>query len=124
MRLVRLYCDDDGTSHLEEVEVAMAPDLYAPPAPPLDLSAALGASRVLFCRMPAGWFGDWHPTPVRQLFLALSGTLEVAVSDGQVRQIHSGEAVLVEDLLPPGHTTRVVGQEPVLGAFIHLADEA
>jgi len=124
VRLVRLYCDDDGTSHIEEGEVAMAPVVYAPPAPALDLSPAMSASRVLLCRMPAGWFGDWHPTPVRQLFLALAGTLEVAVSDGHVRHIRAGEVVLVEDLLPPGHTTRVVGPEPVLGAFLHLDGES
>jgi len=123
MKIVRLYCDADGTSHFEDKGVAFEPVEYAPPAPALDLSEAMAASRVVFFTMPPGWFGDWHPTPVRQLYFALAGELEVTVSDGEVRVFHPGDVALVEDEAPPGHTTRVVGDEPARGAFVHMADQ-
>ena len=32
---LRLFTDDGGDTHFEEVEVAMSPVQYAPPLPPL-----------------------------------------------------------------------------------------
>ncbi len=123
MRYARLYCDADGTSHFEDLDIELQPVAYAPPAPPFGVSEAIPVSNVVLASFRAGWFGDWHPTPRRQLYFCLSGRLEVGVSDGEVRILEPGDMVLVADLMAPGHTTRVVGDEPSTGVFIHLADE-
>ncbi len=123
MRYVRIYCDADGASHLEELDLELRPVEYAPPAPALDLSEALPAERALLFSMPVGWFGDWHPSPRRQLYCNLGGHLEVAVSDGESCVLGPGDIVLVEDVTGIGHTTRVLGDEPSSGVFIHLAEE-
>ena len=81
------------------------------------------AERVILFSMPVGWFGDWHPSPRRQLYFNLSGRLAVEVADGEVRELEPGAVVLVEDLSGKGHTTRVLGGEPSTGAFVHLAHE-
>ncbi len=124
MRYVRIYSDPDGGSHLEELDFELLRVDYAPPAPAIDVSVALEARRAVFFSMPAGWFGDWHPTPHRQLYCNLGGRLEVCVSDGARRTLEAGDVVLLEDRAGAGHTTRVLGDLPSSGVFIHLADEA
>lgn len=122
MKYVRLFSDLEGQSHFEEVEMPLSAVDYAPPAPPFDLSTPIPTARCLFCTVPAGWHGNWHPTPRRQFFLPLSGELEVEVSDGDVRRFGPGSVVLLEDVTGQGHVTRVVVGAPVLAAFIQLPD--
>ena len=58
MKYVRLYCDDAGESHFEDVDVELSPLDYAPPAPPLNLSSLQDTTQLRFLVAPAGWFGD------------------------------------------------------------------
>lgn len=123
MRITRIWTDDVGTSHFDDVDIELESIDYAPPAPPLDLSAPFLTERALLCEFPVGWFGDWHPSPHRQLYFNLGGRLEVEVGDGEVRQVGPGAVVLLEDLSGSGHVTRVVGDERSTGAFIQLRPE-
>ncbi|MEA2026166.1 MAG: hypothetical protein U9O18_05705 [Chloroflexota bacterium] len=123
MRYARVHCDADGISHFEDLDIELVPAEYAPPAPPLEVSEPIPVTNVVLASFRAGWFGDWHPTPRRQLYFNLTGRLEVGVSDGEVRILEPGDVVLVEDVVAPGHTTRVVGDEPSTGVFIHLHEE-
>ena len=120
MRYVRVYADAAGASHFEDVEVGLAPADFAPPAPPLGVSAPEPASRFLFLSAPPGWAGDWHPVPQRQWMLYLSGQIEVETSDGEVRRFSRGSATLVEDTSGKGHRSRVVGGDEVLLAVVQL----
>lgn len=122
MKYVRIYNDADGASHFEDLELALAPIEYAPPAAPFDVSDPFPASRAVIFSLPAGWFGEWHPTPRRQLYFALAGQLEVTVSDGEVRVFLPGDIAIVEDEAGKGHATRPVGDGAATGAFVHLTD--
>ena len=44
MKYQRLFADDQGESHFEEVEAELTPLIYAPPAPSFDVSAPHDAS--------------------------------------------------------------------------------
>lgn len=121
MRYTRIWTDAEGGSHFEDVDVELTSGQYAPPAPPFDVSSPLAAEGAMFCSIPVGWHGDWHPTPRRQFYIQLAGQLEVGVSDGEVRRLDPGDVVLTDDLDGTGHVTRVVGDLPVVGAFVHLA---
>lgn len=123
MRITRIWADAEGISHFDDVEIELTANDYAPPAPALDVSAPLPAERALLFEFPVGWFGDWHPSPRRQLYCNLGGELEVEVGDGEIRRVGPGAIVLVEDLSGSGHVTRVVGDEASRGVFIHLGDE-
>jgi hypothetical protein len=81
---------------------------FAPPAPPINISAFTPAKHFVLLHVPASWFGDWHPTPYRQFFLSLVGEVEVRVSDGEARRFGPGSILLVEDTTGRGHTTRVI----------------
>jgi quercetin dioxygenase-like cupin family protein len=112
MGLFRLYTGNDGQSHMEEQSLSAHPALATPQA----------AAHIVFTQLPGGTFIDWHPAPRRQYVIILSGQLEIGLGDGSVRCFGPGDARLVEDTTGKGHTTRVVGPEPVVTAVIPLAE--
>ena len=123
MKFIRLYADSAGVSHFEDAEVSLNELPYAPPAPPYFVSPREGASGLVMAMLPAGWFGDWHPSPRLQWWFQLSGQLEVGTGDGEKRRLGPGAIVRVEDTTGGGHTTRVLGNEPVHAVYVHLLQE-
>lgn len=119
LECVRIFADADGESHFEDITVPLTATDFAPPAPAVEVSDIV-ASRHGFLRAPTGWFGDWHPTPARQYMCLLSGVLEVAVSDGEVRRMSAGAITLLEDLEGRGHSTRVISDEAAVLVFAQL----
>ncbi len=122
MKYVRVYADADGESHMDDVEIAFTSVDYAPPAPPIDVSAFAPATAYGFLSSPLGWYGDWHPTPHRQVFFYLAGEIEAETSAGEVRRYGPGSITLVEDTTGRGHRSRVIGTEDVLLAVVRLPD--
>ena len=114
IRIARLYAGEDGESHYEDVDMETTEVDFAPPAPPVLVTAPKAAQRYLFLSTPAGWFGDLHPAPARQLMMVVSGGLEATASDGETRRFAPGDAILVEDTTGKGHTTRNPGGEAVI----------
>ena len=116
----RIYADKEGESHIEDLEVAFVPTDFAPPAPPLNLSPFWPAARLGFLNAPAGWCGDWHPTPCRQYVIYLAGVIEGEVSDGTVRRFGPGSVTLLEDTTGKGHRSRVIGDEDAVTVIVQL----
>jgi quercetin dioxygenase-like cupin family protein len=122
MKYTRIYADESGESHLEYVNIELTQTDFAPPAPPLNLSPFTPASQYAFCLFPAGWRGDWHPVPKRQIFFFLSGKVKGQVSDGEVRQFEKGDVVLAEDTSGKGHVSWVVGGKDAFTSVVQLPD--
>lgn len=118
----RIYSDDSGESHFEDVEIDFDLTEYAPPAPPLDLSSVTPAIEFGFMRAPAGWSSDWHPSTARNVFVVLSGEWEVTASDGETRTFPPGSVLLVMDITGKGHRSRVIGNTDSLAAMVQLVD--
>lgn len=123
MIYTRLYSDENGESHFEDVEVKFKTVDFAPPAPPLDISEFGSAESCLILKGSEGWYGDWHPAPYRQMHFLLSGEIEVETSDGKIRQFGPGSIALVEDTTGKGHRSRVVGSSEIIIAAVKLSDE-
>jgi quercetin dioxygenase-like cupin family protein len=104
----RIYSDKNGDSHFTDEEVEAKPSNFAPPAAPLNTTVPVPVTQFLFLVAPQGWYGDWHPAPHKQLMILVSGEVQTAVSDGEVRRFRQGDVVLVEDTSGKGHTTRSV----------------
>jgi hypothetical protein len=121
MKYVKLYTDNDGTSHFDDFEVGFELVNFAPPAPPVGLSSYMPASRFVFFKTPSGWIGDWHPPPKRQFFCCISGKFEITASDGEVRVFESGDVFLLEDITGKGHKSRTVGTEDFVAAIVQLS---
>ena len=123
MIYANIYADASGESHFKDVNVELSQADFAPPAPPLYLSSFSPALQYFFCRFPAGWRGDWHPTPHRQFFFIISGEIAGKVSDGEVRQFPAGCVVMAEDTTGKGHVTWVIGESDTLAAVVQLPEQ-
>jgi hypothetical protein len=117
MRYFRIYADEQGESHFEDLELALEarPNGSA-------YSELVPASGVIFRRTPADQFSDWHPAPRRQFVITLSGAAEIEASDGEVRQVGPGSIMLAEDTTGKGHITRGIGDQERLSIFIPLPE--
>ena len=107
-KYTRLFSDEQGESHFEDVEIEFASVDYAPGAPPLNLSATTKAKDFGFMQAPAGWSSDWHPSSARNFFVVLGGEWEVSASDGELRTFGVADVLLVEDTSGKGHRSRVL----------------
>jgi hypothetical protein len=86
MRVTRIHTDQSGESHFDDIQIGLSPVAFAPPAPPMNVSSPVSTAQMVFAQITPGWLGDWHPTPRRQYWVATHGTVEITVSDGEVRQ--------------------------------------
>jgi hypothetical protein len=108
MEYIRLFADDTGESHFDDVQIEFADREYTSSAPPLGLSSMFAATELGFMNAPAGWESDWHPSSGRNFFVVIHGEWEVTVSDGERRRFGPQSLLLVEDTLGKGHKSRVV----------------
>ena len=119
----RLYADDSGESHFEELEVALIPNDFAPPAAPLNIAQFLPTAESLWIGAPAGWAGETsHPVARRQVFFVAQGDCKVTASDGDTRRFSPGSVLLLEDTYGKGHSTQIIGEEGLLVFAVVLAD--
>ena len=121
MRYTRLFSDEQGESHFDDVEIELASTDYVEGAAPLKLSPPHAAVDYRFMDAPAGWTSDWHPSSARNLFVVLSGEWEVTASDGETQRFRVGNALIVEDTSGKGHSSRVTSEESSLAVMIELA---
>ncbi len=122
-RYVRLYADESGESHFEDLEIALVPVDFAPPAAPLNIAQFLPTAQSRWVGAPVGWGGEKpHPSPHRQIFCLLQGECEVTASDSSVRRFAAGSVLLLEDTWGKGHSTRVISKDDVLIFGLVLAN--
>lgn len=120
MRYVRIVADADGASHFDDVAAAPASE----PVPAGRwMSEPTRVGGLIFRRVAGGEPPAWHVAPRRQFIVHLEGSVEVQVSDGEVRRFGPGSVVLVEDTWGEGHLTRSVDGQDRTTLFITLADE-
>jgi quercetin dioxygenase-like cupin family protein len=112
-RVIHIYADADGNSHIQELPIATNPGKTrrAENAPVTGMSYAEYTSSSV---------EDWHRAPGRQFSISLSGEIEVEVSGGKKHAIHAGDIVFLEDLQGKGHITRIL--TPVNNIFIRVAE--
>jgi hypothetical protein len=103
MKITRLYADEKGESHFQDVEVE-----FEAPTPSGRVSARQKATGIIFREVPADYDLDWHPAPRRQYIINLDAGVQLTASDGECRRIKAGEVVLVEDTWGKGHLSKAV----------------
>lgn len=122
MMYTKIYSDEDGETHFKDIEIKLESVDYAPPAPPLNLTSFTPAKQYALGVASPGWYGDWHPTPCKQILFYLSGEVEVQVSDGEVRRFGTGSIVLVEDTIGKGHISKVVSSVDNVVAMVQFSE--
>ena len=97
MKYVRTYAGPDGESHVEDVEIDGP------------VSERIPGDRINFRRLTAGSAVDWHCAQRRQFVITLAGEADIVASDGTLRAVSPGTAMLEEDVSGKGHRI-VVGK--------------
>ena len=106
---MRLYTGDDGQSHLEALDMEGGPPNWK------DLHSGTG---IMFRSTPPDGPVTWHVAPRRQYCITLSGQVEIGLGDGSFHRFGPGDVMLADDLTGQGHTTRAVGPEHRVVAYI------
>jgi quercetin dioxygenase-like cupin family protein len=119
-----LYANESGLSRFDTFKIEREMTLFAPPAHPFPVSASTPASRFVVLQLPAGWSGERHRTPTRQILFCLAGSVRVTPGAGDAVTISAGDAWLMEDTTGSGHTTEVVSKGPFEAVVIQLPDDA
>ena len=120
--VIRIWADEDGESHLEDVDLEFEEQDFVPPAPPVLLASPEAASGCAFARVPPGWHGDWHPAPQREVVIYLTGQGTIEAGDGEIRSLEPGTILLAEDTNGRGHVTRVTGTDEMFVVVVTLPD--
>ena len=103
MKIHRLYVDQKGESHFEDVEIK-----YIESSRSGRLSARLPATGIIFREVQPDYDLDWHPAPRRQYIINLDAGVQITASDGESRRIGAGEVLLVEDTWGKGHLSKAL----------------
>ena len=122
LKYLRIFVDADGRSHFQDCEMALETRDFAPPATPLEASAFMPAEGFAVVRFAPDWSGPWHPSPYRQWFFMMSGSLAVTVSDGTERTFGAGDMVLLEDMGTTGHLTRTIWGHQAVAVGVRVPD--
>ena len=115
MNIARIWTDEKGESHYQDIEVALEPS-----GPLGRMSSPLPVTGMILRENEAGYDFDWHTAPRRQYIVMLAGFVEIQVSDGETRTFGPGEIVLVEDLTGKGHKSRSPDGKPRKSIFLPL----
>ena len=122
LEYIRLFSDDLGESHIETATMTLQSEQFAPPAPPLDVSAMSRADGWNLLRFAVDWVGGWHCSPSRHWMFFLAGQATVRASDGSQCELKAGSICLLEDTRGKGHLTTILGNDEVLIAAVHIPD--
>ena len=120
---VRLYADAQGVSHFTDEQLPLTPAGSGGTAEDrLSINRLGDLKGVMFARLKAGEFEDWHVAPRRQIMLCVRGVVEITAGDGQKRRMVPGQFMLLEDVTGQGHRTRAVGRVDHVALALPLSD--
>ncbi len=106
IRCVRLWSGADNISHFEEGVIDLDPGARGDA-----LSGKFAIASASFHETDADPKLGWHPDPVRQLVVTLSGTLEFETRDGRF-SLGTGDVLFTEDTSGRGHDWKLIGEQP------------
>jgi hypothetical protein len=120
--LIRIYADEHGESHFEDVDLPFEEVDFVPPAAPVLMSRPQAATEYCLERVPPDYKGEWHTVPQRVLAVYFSGSCEMTTSDGDMRALGPGMVLLAEDTTGKGHISRVTSTDELCGLILMLPD--
>ena len=120
-KFVHVFTGPEGKSVIEEREFEMSEFT--------DTEGAYGMASpveqtpgISFRMVKAGYFLNFHTAPRRQYSISLTGSVELGLPDGTLKQYGPGTVLLAEDMEGPGHSTRVIGDADRFTIIIPLSD--
>lgn len=122
MHYACLEPDATGVARFSDTPLSFAPIAYAPSAPDVEVSSPLPVASMFFVSSSSDWQGALRSGHCRQLFLCLTGQVEVRADDREMRCFRPGDALVVAAGVGREYPCRVVGPDGTLVAVIQLDD--
>jgi hypothetical protein len=113
--LVRIYSDEKGDSHFEDVAVPLKDNGMVG-----KVSDAIGAKEVIFREVEPTYDWDFHTAPQKQFIILLDGEIEIETSLHEKRNFVGGDVLLVEDTTGKGHRTKNLHRSKRRSIFITI----
>lgn len=117
-RVLHMYGGADGESHLELKDLPRTGG-----TPGRSVQTRLYATDVEIGDTLPGDFIDYHGVSTPRFLIVLAGQLEVGLGDGSKHILSKGDIVLADDVTGRGHTSRIIGTEPVRILTVRLPKE-
>ncbi len=124
LTVLRLYSTASGASCFGSYAIPRELRDFAPPAAHLYASEKMASASYVLVRLPAGWVGERHRSPRRQILFCLSGQVRITPGVGGPRTLGVGGAWLMEDTEGDGHKTEVISDGPFDAVIIQLPESA
>ena len=121
MKLVRVYADEAGDTHLADIEVPAADDVGGVVSELIPLGDIPATTFSLSQSPDHRADMDFHTPARRQVVAFLRGELEVTTTTGETRRLESGDCLLADDVDSKGHISRDVGAEPWATLVVGIA---
>ncbi|HEX2919699.1 MAG TPA: hypothetical protein VHO50_00900 [Bacteroidales bacterium] len=115
MKYTRIYSDEAGESHFEDVDIALKED-----GPLGMMSEVFKVNLLQFRENVADYYWDYHNAPAKQFIILLDGEIEITTSLLEKRRFSAGDILLVEDTKGKGHRTENVNKNIRKSIFIQL----
>ena len=123
MQIYWLYADDDGDTHLREIEL-----------PALEGPGEGGVDQARMLHVPAVGLGlaslvqrapdlELHAAPKRRFLVMMRGEHEITTSDGRSVCLVPGDCIFVDDVGSKGHYSKDTGAEPMAMAAVDVPDD-
>lgn len=121
MRYVRIFADENGKSHFEDVEVEGTSRVTVDGVPPLLVSGPFPTTSMTVAEQPPGGTPDWalHVAPRKQWLVVLTGRAAVTVSSGERREFGPGSLLSFEDTEGDGHLSAPLTDDLTFAMFPH-----
>ena len=112
MRYVRIWTDEAGATHFEDVEPPSTEQVVADGVPPVLVTGPFPVSSIIVVEPRPGG-PDWEPhvAPRRQWIVVSRGRGAIQVTDGERREFGPGELILVEDVTGEGHASNPLTED-------------
>jgi hypothetical protein len=115
MKITRIFSDENGESHFEDLEISLVNQGEIG-----FLSENIGVTKLQFRKVSAAYDYDFHCAPQKQYIVLLDGGVVIETSLGDKRTFETGEILLVEDLSGKGHRTKNKEKKERTSLFIHI----
>ena len=115
IRITRVYSDNNGESHFENIEMPLKSDGEIG-----FLSDNIPVKEIIFRKVKSGYDYDFHNAPQKQYIILLDGDIEIETSMGEKRTFKGGDILLMEDTQGKGHKTRNIQNIERKSIFITL----
>ena len=120
MQYSRIFTVLNGETSVEEIKPELSNIDFVNDSQKVAIKDFGYAENLKFCRLPKGWEGGWHNSPVKQFVIGVNGQIKMTCSDHSVVTLGGGDIVLLEDITGKGHHTEVTSDDDWQGVLVQL----